>query len=266
MINQKRIEELLKTAYFGKYLYVLPEVDSTNTFAREKAKSGAPEGSVIIADYQTDGRGTRGRSWESSPGENILMSVILRPQVSVNNVSCITLATALILIRSISSFLLSENIALPDIEVKWPNDILINGGKTAGVLTESSIVNRSVEYLIIGIGINVNQDPATLNTTGGYQAGSLSHIAGAQLEREKLIVQILSEFERHYISMERTRYCDVIPEWKKYWRMQGRKVKIATAIAREAVEIVDINRNGILVYKTETGELKELIAGTVLPE
>ena len=266
MINQKRIEELLKTAYFGKYLYVLPEVDSTNIYDREKAKAGAPEGSVIIADYQTNGRGTRGRSWESAPGENILMSVILRPRVDVNAVSCITLATALILIRSISSFLLSQKIALPDIEVKWPNDILINGGKTAGVLTESSVVEHSVEYLIVGIGINVNQDPETINSPSGYQVGSLSHIAGTQLEREILIVHILAEFERQYITMERSKYCDVIPEWKKYWHMRGRKVKIETPLALESAEIVDINRYGVLVYKTESGELKELIAGKVIPE
>ena len=266
MIEQKRIEQSLKTACFGKYLYVLPEIDSTNTYAREKAREGAPEGSVIIADYQTNGRGTRGRLWESSPGENILMSIILRPKVQINATCCFTLATATILIKAITSFLRIEQDSEADIEVKWPNDILLGGGKLAGILTESSVVNQDIEYLIVGMGINVNQDLKSLSPELRHNSNSLYTETGVRIEREKLIAHILSEFEQQYIVMENTNYNNIVSEWKKYWRMQGRKVRIETPLLTESGEVLDINPKGSLVYRTETGKIKEIIVGTIYPE
>jgi BirA family biotin operon repressor/biotin-[acetyl-CoA-carboxylase] ligase len=266
MLNQERIQELLTSSFFGRYLYIFPEVDSTNVFAREKAKEGAPEGSVVLADYQNSGRGRLGRVWESEPGKNILMSIILRPRISIQAVRCITLATATILIRALKVFLKIYGIKNAELEVKWPNDILLNGKKVAGILTESSINNQSIEYLISGIGINVNQKSVGFSEEIQKTAISLFDVAGRYIERESLVAQILSMFEKQYIRLERTSYADIVTDWKVHWRMEGRAAKIETPVAKEWGELIDINTNGSLLYKTEDGLIKELVTGSVYPE
>ena len=127
MMDENLIKKNLKTSFFGRYLYVFPEIESTNKYARELVKEGAPEGTVIITDYQTNGRGRLGHNWESSHAVNILMSIILRPRIDVEAVQCITLVTANIIIDSLERFLKKEALTQKKFHVKWPNDILING-------------------------------------------------------------------------------------------------------------------------------------------
>jgi BirA family biotin operon repressor/biotin-[acetyl-CoA-carboxylase] ligase len=266
MINQDRLRELLSTSYFGKYLYILSEVDSTNSYAREAAREGAPEGSVIIADYQAKGRGRLGRVWESEAGTNILMSIILRPRISIQAARCITLASATILIKALQVFLNIDPINHVKLEVKWPNDILLNGKKVAGILTESSVKNQSIEYIITGIGINVNQKSSDFSDEIKDTAISLYDVTSKQIERERLIAQILSIFEKYYIRLERINYADIVKDWKAHWGMAGRAAKIETPVTTEWGEILDINENGSLLYKTEDGLIKEMVTGNIYPE
>ncbi len=266
MIDQSRLQELLSSSFFGKYLYVLSEVDSTNSYARDKAKEGAPEGTVVIADYQTRGRGRVGKSWESEPGLNLLMSIILRPRISIQASCCITLATATILVKALGIFLKAEGVTNVNLEVKWPNDILINGKKLAGVLTESSINSQSIEYIISGIGINVNQRSRDFNDELKNSVISLYDVTEQHTERERLIAQILSIFEQEYICLERTNYANIVDNWKSNWKMAGRAARIETPVASEWGEILDISNNGTLLYRTEDGLTKELITGSIYPE
>jgi BirA family biotin operon repressor/biotin-[acetyl-CoA-carboxylase] ligase len=266
MINQDRITELLTGSFFGRHLFVFDEVDSTNAVARKKAQEGAPEGTAVVADYQTAGRGSQGRSWESSPGANILMSIILRPSIQVQSARCITLAAATILIRALEVFLKIEKTSTQNLEVKWPNDILFNGKKIAGILTESSINNRTIDYIITGIGINVNQKIDQLSSGLSSLATSMYHETHTEVERERLIAHILSNFEKHYIDLERTHYVNIVSEWKSYWRMAGRMARITTPVSSERGELIDINVNGSLLYKTDDGLIKELVTGTLTPE
>jgi BirA family biotin operon repressor/biotin-[acetyl-CoA-carboxylase] ligase len=266
MLQQKIIKEGLNTSYFGKYLFIIPEVDSTNAFAREKAREGAPEGSVIITDHQTSGRGRMGRVWESQAGKNILMSIILRPRIPVSAARCITLATATIVIRTLKIFLNIYNKENIDLQVKWPNDVLLNGKKVAGILTESSVMNQRIEYLISGIGININQKVSEFSPEVQNLVTSLSEVTGEVIDREKLIAHLLVMFEKQYIRLERSNFADVIADWKTYWHMVGKAARIETPVVSEWGEIIDINQYGSLLYKTEDGLIKELVTGNVHPE
>jgi len=266
MINQKRIQELLNSSFFGKYLFILSEVDSTNTFAKHKAQEGAPEGTAVITDFQTAGRGRQGRIWQSDPGKNLLMSLILRPRLQARSVRCLTLAMATVLVKTLEVFIKIEQANPPPIEVKWPNDVLVDGKKIAGILTESSIRDQYFDYIIIGIGLNVNQEVDKLDDEVSAKATSLLEITGVQFERERLIAHILTNFEKYYIQLERSNYSNIVSDWKNYWKMKGLRVQIETPLLTEWGELIEVNSHGYLLYKTDDGLEKELIAGNILQE
>ena len=134
----------------GVKLHYFDELGSTNTLARELTERGAPEGEVVIADAQTQGRGRLGRHWESPARLNLYFSIILRPRLAPAHAAQITLMAAVALAEALDSFI------APTAEIKWPNDILVGGQKLAGVLTEAACSADAIEYVILGIGINVN--------------------------------------------------------------------------------------------------------------
>jgi len=263
MIDKSQIEQILNTTIFGKYLYVFSEVESTNFTAMEFAREGAPEGTVVIAGHQTAGKGRMGRKWEDESGKNILMSLVLRPQLDIESVQRITLACADILIHSFEQFLINRGIKPLDFSVKWPNDILVNGKKIAGILTESRLAEKHIEFIVVGIGINVNQKIENLSKDIQHSATSFLAETGNSFPLQNLIVQILSDFEQNYFRLERTNYDSVIEDWKSHCNQFGNSIIIETAFGEENGLFHDINERGILLYKTDGGEIKELVAGTI---
>jgi len=263
MLDENLIKKHLRTSFFGRYLYLFPEIEATNKYARELVKEGAPEGTVIITDYQTNGRGRLGHNWESSHAVNILMSLILRPRIDPEAVQCITLVTANIIIDALERFLKKEALTQIEFHVKWPNDILINGKKIAGILCESGIRERLVEHIIVGIGINVNQVIAELSDEIQQKTTSLLAETSNQLSREELIAQILFNYEKNYINFQRTNYQQGIEEWKRRCDQIGRSLLIETPANVEQGKFIDIDNKGVLIYQTQDGEIKKLIAGDV---
>lgn len=263
MLSRKNIEQNLKTSCFGRYLYVFPELESTNTYARKIVDEGAPEGAVVLADYQSAGKGRFGHSWYSSRGVNILMSLILRPRITVELVQKITLATAIILIESFQRFLRHEDESSIVFSVKWPNDILVGNKKIAGILAESAVKNKSIEFIIIGMGINVNQDIRELETGIRDTATSLYMETGRTFSREKLIVQILNIFEPKYIELERSGYGHVITDWKKHCKQIGENITVETPLVKEAGRFIDVDELGRPVYQTRDGQVKKLNTGSL---
>ena len=214
MIDIEQIKKSQKTSIFGKYIYYFPEIDSTNNYAQRLAHEGAPEGTVIISDYQTEGKGRFDRVWKSSKESNILMSFVLRPRLEIERVMRITLAVAEIIISSLENFLNKTKIKNISFSVKWPNDILANGKKIAGILTESSLREKDIVYIIVGIGLNVNQDISELNNELKGTATSLFAETNQKFSRESLISEIITEFEKQYFNLERTNYDLVLQDWK----------------------------------------------------
>jgi BirA family biotin operon repressor/biotin-[acetyl-CoA-carboxylase] ligase len=263
MLDENLIKKQLKTSFFGRYLYIFPEIESTNKYARKLVKEGAPEGTVVLTDYQTNGRGRLGHDWESSRAVNILMSIVLRPRIDVESVQCITLVTANIIIDSLERFLKKETVTQIKFQVKWPNDILINGKKIAGILCESSSRERLVEHIIVGMGINVNQDVAEFSDEIQHKTTSLFAETSKQLSREELIAQILFTYEKNYINFQRTNYKPCIEKWKRRCDQIGESLLIETPVSVEPGKFIDIDNKGVLIYQTQDGKIKKLIAGDV---
>jgi len=264
MLKKELIQQRLNTSYFGQYLYVLPEVDSTNRYAHNLAKEGAPEGTIVIADYQAAGKGQQGNEWIASSGANILMSLILRPHLDASAVQTITLATANIIVNSLERFLILEKSESIDLNLKWPNDIMAGSRKMAGILIESTVRNKWIDFLIIGVGINVNQDINQLPAAIREHATSMSGETGKKYNRERLVAQLISDFEHNYIRFARTDYGTVIYEWKQRCRHFGKTFNIQTPLGNETGKILDINEKGMLVYENESGTKKQLVSGRIL--
>jgi BirA family biotin operon repressor/biotin-[acetyl-CoA-carboxylase] ligase len=263
MIDIEKIKKNLKTSIFGTFTYFFPEIDSTNSYANRLAQEGAPEGTVVLSDFQTDGKGRLNRVWESSRDTNILMSIILRPSLKIERVVKITLATTEILISSLEKFLSKLQIDGVKFSVKWPNDIMANGKKIAGILVESSLREKDIVFVVVGMGLNVNQDMSDLSDTVQLNATSLFAETGQTFDRESLIAEIITGFERQYIDLERTNYDKVMQNWKNRCDHIGKEIVIETHVSSEKGKFLDVTDKGILLNITDREEKKEFVAGTI---
>jgi BirA family biotin operon repressor/biotin-[acetyl-CoA-carboxylase] ligase len=263
MIDIEKIKKNQKSSLFGTYAYYFPEIDSTNSYAQQLAQEGAPEGTVVLSDFQTEGKGRLNRVWESSKDANILMSIVLRPRLEIERAVKITLATSEILISSFEKYLNKFKIENMKFSVKWPNDILANGKKIAGILTESSLREKDIIFVIVGVGVNVNQDLSILSDDVRLNATSLFAETGKVFDRESLIAEIITEFERQYFNLERTNYDQVMLDWKNRCDHIGKEIIIETHVGTEKGKFVDVTEKGILLKLAGPDDEKELVAGTI---
>lgn len=263
MINTDQIKNNLKTSLFGKYIYYFPEIDSTNAYAHRLAHEGAPEGTVVLTDYQTQGKGRLGRDWKSPKNDGILMSIILRPQLSIEQVIKISLASAGIIVETLERFLRRSKINALDFNLKWPNDIMVKGKKIAGILAESSLREKDIVFVIVGIGININQDLSSLDEEIREKATSLYIETSQKYDREEIISDLINTYEKTYINLERTNYNLVVKEWKQRCNHIGNQMRIKTHSTTESGKFLDVDERGILLYQTADGEVKQLISGTI---
>ena len=230
----------------SKILY-FSELISTMDVARDLARNKCPDFTVVIAGRQTKGRGRLKRVWHSSEG-GLYFTVIIRPQIPPVFSSRVNFAASLALVRTLRK--------LYDVNamVKWPNDIMVNEKKVAGMLSEMEAEADIVTFINVGTGINVNNDP----THEEFEAISLKKITGNQISRKNLLAEFLNEFENKVDveSLEK-----VIPEWKHYTMTLGRHVKIVTN--QEVSEGIadDVDENGALVLKLKNGSTKKIIHG-----
>lgn len=184
-----KAEKLKKTDWAGKNLVYYKEVDSTNTRAMCLGTEGAVHGTLVVADRQNCGKGRRGRIWESPSNTNIYMSLLLRPKFEAEQAPMLTLVMAYSVAQA-----LKENAI--DVQIKWPNDIILNKKKICGILTEMSMKEQKIDYVVIGVGVNVNHEafPTELEAS----ATSIKIESGKKMSRESLIENILEKFEYYY--------------------------------------------------------------------
>ena len=189
-MKREDLEEWLNTKWLGRNLQMMEETDSTNQRAKTAAATGEQEGLVIVAEQQTSGRGRRGRGWISPPGENIYMTMLLRPAFDPGRAPMLTLLAACAAARAA----MEPGHESP--RIKWPNDLVIGGKKIVGILTEMGMKKSRPDYVIIGVGINCNQT----TFSGGLEqkATSLKKEYGHDVCREKVIARFLNEFEELY--------------------------------------------------------------------
>ena len=245
----------LGTKYIGRNAVVLTSTESTNREARRLADAGAPEGTLVVADYQTAGRGRLDRRWEAPPGSSLLMSLIFRPELRAAQVHRLTMVCALSLLDAV------ESTTGLTAGLKWPNDILINDAKVSGILAETGISGTRLEYAIVGIGLNVNLDPAHLPADLLMSATSLSQALGKEVERRTLLRALLRSVE--------TRYEELLAGFSPYQTYMRR---LETLGRQVTVELPDgpctgvaegVDADGALLVRVAEGSLQRILAGDV---
>jgi len=254
------IQDQLETDFIGHKIFYYHEVESTNNTAKKKAQSAQeviPEGTLVIAEKQLGGKGRIGRRWFSPQG-GIWLSIILYPHLSPAYIPRITLVTAVALARAIRRLTKIQPL------IKWPNDILIQEKKICGILTEMSAELDTINWLVIGVGINVNilhdEFPDEIKDI----SISLQEILNEKISRIELVKIFLKQFEVYYQLLCKNKSELILEEWKKYSYTLGRHIKVKSGDRIISGKAVDISRNGALIIKKDNGESEEIISGTVL--
>lgn len=256
------IKNNLSTRYLGKNVYYYQKLSSTNTVAKKmilESKDKLAEGTIVIAEEQSEGRGRSGKNWVSPPG-GLWLSIVLFPTVKPADFTLITLTMAVAVAKTIKQ--LSDKI---NVQIKWPNDILIGNKKICGILTEVNIVNKRIQWAIVGIGINVNNESSFLPINIKESSVSLKDITGQIIDRVNLAQLLLMEIEKQYDILKKGGFETILKEWKSYNNSIGKEIKIATEKGILDGRVVDINERGSLMLKTVKENIYEIISGTVLP-
>jgi BirA family biotin operon repressor/biotin-[acetyl-CoA-carboxylase] ligase len=235
----------------GRPLMFKPITGSTNDDALLAARSGAPHGSVFVADEQTAGRGRRGHAWLAAPGEALLFSVLLRPRLELPQTSALTLAIGLALRDAVS-----QRIA-PNAEIKWPNDLLVNGKKLAGVLVESQLQGDRLQAVVVGIGLNVasREFPEEI----AARATSLALLGAARLEREPLLHDILEAIAARLEAYQRTGIAGILSELNTADALRGKRVRVDDQLGIGR----GLDEQGRLLLEDDAGHLHAVLSGTV---
>ena len=238
----------------GRMTIRLGEVDSTNEYAKELIGQGCLEGTIVLSEIQTGGKGRLDRKWESPKG-GLWMSICLKPKGGLvgDKLGIIPLLTGCAAARAV------EGLSEKNARVKWPNDVMINGKKMAGILSES-ILQGEDRWVIVGIGINVNNQ-----VQEGYDfseiSTSITEETGRNFDLEKLLVQLICEFERLYNMAEDGRDSEVLDEWRGMADTLGKKVSI-NRISGEITGIArDIDEVGALILELHNGYTETILAG-----
>jgi BirA family biotin operon repressor/biotin-[acetyl-CoA-carboxylase] ligase len=249
----------LSAKRLGTRFHYFAELDSTNTRARELAESGAAEGEIVIAESQTQGRGRLGRRWESPPLSNLYLSIVLRPGLPPKHAPQITLAAAVALVETVGSFLPRPPV------IKWPNDILIDGKKLAGILTEAACDTECVQYVILGIGLNLNYRAETMPETLRQRATSMADMAGENLSRETVLVRLIHDLDRCYGELEESGFAALRPRWEAHFGLRGRRVRVELGDQTIIGRAQGIDHEGALIVDTDDEQRRSIIAGDVIP-
>lgn len=243
----------LNTKLLGNSILSYKQVDSTNTVCYNLAQKDIEEGTVVFAEGQMKGRGRMGRKWASPLYKGIYMSIILKPDITPRETPKITLVAALGVCAAI------REIAGLQALIKWPNDILIENKKACGILTEISAEADKVNFLIVGIGINVNNED-------GQPAGSTSlrKALGKEVSRIELAKKILENIERYYFLYKKEGFEKIIIEWRNYSATLGRRVRAIFRDSEIEGEAQDISPDGALIIRLDSGFLQEISAGDIV--
>lgn len=258
VMSKAEIESLMKTKWAGHPVIYHDQVDSTNTQAKrlgeELARDG--HGTLVVADLQTAGKGRRGRSWESPSGASIYMSILLRPDILPDQAPMLTLVMA----QSVAEAV--QELTGAEVGIKWPNDIVLNGKKICGILTEMSAEIDYINYVVIGVGVNVNTPdfPEALVET----ATSLKIELGQSVKRSALIAAVMKRFEENYETFIRTGDLSGIQDqYNSLLVNRDRDVRVLEPGHEYNGHALGINSTGELLVEKEDGTTAEIFAGEV---
>lgn len=256
ILTSDMLRQRLKGSLFGKHIYHFFRIDSTNRVALEMGHAGEPEGAVVLAEEQTAGRGRAGRTWQSDRAAGIYVTLLLRPKISPVQAPLLTMMAGL----SARAAILAQIGAAPDL--KWPNDLLLGGEKVGGILLEMHAEPSQVRFVIVGIGLNVNQERFSGDLAA--TATSLRIETGRPQSRLELLVRLLREFESDYNRFLREGPAAVTAKFEavsSYAR--GKRVRVTSGAATFSGVTAGLGPEGLLQVKRDDGQVVTVISGDV---
>lgn len=239
----------------GKKIFFYKTVDSTNAAAAALAQGGEDEGAVVIADSQSKGRGRLGRFWLSPPGVNIYMSIVLKPEIAAKDATLITIMAAVgctIALRKVTGL---------DIKIRWPNDLMTSEKKLGGILTETKMISARMEYVIAGVGVNVNMGADSLPDIMKETATSIKMETGKFFSRTEVIREVLNELNDWYDILQKKRYSKILSQWKFLTSTLGKNVQVVLGKETLQGRAESINDEGMLVLRLPSGALRAIQYG-----
>jgi BirA family transcriptional regulator, biotin operon repressor / biotin---[acetyl-CoA-carboxylase] ligase len=256
-LNVDLIKSALSASLFGVNIVYHTALGSTNDLAKDLALQGAPDGTVVVTEEQTAGRGRRGRTWLAPSKTNLLFSILLRPALIPNRVFSLTMALALAAVEAVE-----EETGLPCM-IKWPNDLYAGGRKLAGILTEFAGKDKHVDWVVLGLGVNVNWCPEEEKGVSRFAATSIFSETQEKVSRNGLLVQILKQFESHHERLLSGGGDDLYRKWNEYSLVLGKEVVIESEGKRTTGRAVRIDENGALILEDEKGRVHVITHGDV---
>ena len=250
------IERLLDTERFGRHIVYFSETDSTNVQATRLAQAGAPEGTLVVAERQTRGRGRLGRSWVSPAHVSLYASFVLRPTLAPADAPQIGLAAAVAVARALAP------LAPGKVAIKWPNDCLLDGRKVAGILTEMDAEIDRVHSVVLGIGVNLNTSARAFPPELRATATSVQLVTGRKVDRVAFTAALCGALEAVYDRLLREGFGALVAEWNAYSCLTGREVTVECAGQRTGGRVRGLDARGRLVLDGPRGE-EHIVAGDV---
>ena len=256
-VNEANVKKYLATKAYGKRIHYVETCASTQLIAHEEAQNGVPDGTVVISEEQTVGKGRMSRPWDSAAGKGVWMSVISRPNLMPQEAPQMTLVAAVAVTRAI------QEVTGIEPQIKWPNDILVNGKKVTGILTELQADPDRIKAVILGIGINVNQSEADFPEELKEIATSLKIILGKPVNRAKLIAKTLAFLEQYTAMYESEGFVPIKLLWESYSNTAGRRIR--AVMLNETIEgtAIGISKEGMLELKLDDGTIRGIYSADI---
>ncbi len=250
----------LETRFVGREIHYFTSVGSTNAACRELSPRGAPEGTVVLAEEQTSGRGRSGRPWYSPAGLGIWTSVLVRPHRPADRAAALSIATAVAVAEAVRA------VVGVDALVKWPNDVVVLGKKLGGVLVEAGQPAGMplVEEAVVGIGLNTGQERGDFPEGLRDSAASLEMVAGQKVDRWPLFLALLERFEARYVGLFGGRWESLRDVWGELSTTLGRDVEVERGREILRGRVVDLAESGALVLEDSSGSRSEVWHGDVV--
>ena len=246
----------IQSRVIGQKIHYFAEIASTSDVAKDLATLGAKEGTIVIAEVQTCGRGRLGRDWLSPKG-GIWLSIVLRPEIKAKDTFKITFLTAVAVAKTIRKmFKLNA-------EIEWPNDVLVNGKKVCGILTETSIRGETADFVIVGVGVNTNFDVALFPEHLKNTVTTLAAEIKKEVDREKILHNLLEELDVYYRMFKENKFDSILEEWKQLNRLFGANVEVVSFNEKIMGQAVNVDQNGALVVKLADGTTRKVYSGDI---
>ncbi|MCA0970371.1 biotin--[acetyl-CoA-carboxylase] ligase [Halobacillus litoralis] len=256
-VSENTLRWGLDTHWIGCELHHFSQVESTQDIVHRLAKENKPHGTVVIADEQLKGKGRMAREWHSPEGKGIWMSLLLRPTLPPVQAPQLTLLTATVLAKVI------DECSELSPAIKWPNDILIHHKKVSGILTEMQAEQDQIQYVVLGIGMNVNQNEDEIPSSIAHKASSLKLESGDEWDIPKTIQTILRTFETTYDAFIKSGFEQVKYEWERYGYRIGEKVTISTMKRTFEAVLIGIEPDGALRARDMDGKVEKLYSAEI---